>query len=161
MWRFFIFCWKLDGYFFFFFFNERIVHHSILSSNKGIMHTPSEVTIVENKSHTPKGNVYCTLLIANIANQEKLYSLISWIIVHQNSRMCTLWPISAITRVSRLYTTRKSASTSTSWHAVTLILLLLLLESYSNNTSKQLQCTVTVHCAQWLCKKSFFELTWK
>jgi hypothetical protein len=43
-----------------------------------------------------------------------------------------------------LVTTRKSASTATSWHAVTLILLLLLLESYSNSTSKQLQCTVTV-----------------
>jgi hypothetical protein len=46
------------------------------------------------------------------------------------------------------YTTRKSASTATSCYAVTLILLLLSLESYSNNTLKQLQCTVTVHCAQ-------------
>jgi hypothetical protein len=55
------------------------------------------------------------------------------------------------------YTTRKSASTATSWHAVTLILLLLLIVSYSNDTSKKLQRTVTVHCAQWLCKKSCFE----
>jgi hypothetical protein len=59
------------------------------------------------------------------------------------------------------FTTRKSASTATSWHAVTLLLLLLLLQSYSKNTSKQLQCTVTVHCAQWLCKKSCFGSTWK
>ena len=35
----------------------------------------------------------------------------------------------------------------------------VVLESYSKNTSTQLQCTVTVHCAQWLCQKSCFGLT--